>query len=152
MFQHRICYTEHWNNCSKWKKKSFQWCVLAEIPILQIGSSSYTTQVGSSVTLSCRVISATPAITDLFWRKQVNGVYTRITIDNNRFFGGSISNANLTISNVALSDQTSYQCSATNSAGTGNSGATTLSVSGSMFLFISRLSIMCYRKICKLMF
>ncbi|XP_065932028.1 platelet binding protein GspB isoform X4 [Magallana gigas] len=105
---------------------------IQEIPILQIGSSSYTTQVGSSVTLSCRVISATPAITDLFWRKQVNGVYTRITIDNNRFFGGSISNANLTISNVALSDQTSYQCSATNSAGTGNSGATTLSVSGSL--------------------
>ncbi|XP_052674345.1 hemicentin-1-like isoform X2 [Crassostrea angulata] len=105
--------------------------VVQQIPILQIGSSSYTAQVGSSVTLSCRVISATPAITDLFWRRQVNGVYTRITIDNNRFFGGSTSNANLTISNVALSDQTSYQCSATNSAGTGNSGATTLSVSGS---------------------
>lgn len=104
--------------------------VVQQIPILQIGFISYTAQVGSSVTLSCRVISATPAITDLFWRKQVNGVYTRITIDNNRFFGGSTSNANLTISNVALSDQTSYQCSATNSAGTGNSGATTLSVSG----------------------
>lgn len=104
------------------------------------------------MTLACRIISATPAITDLFWSKQVNGVYTRITIDNFRFFGGSTSNANLTIANVALSDQTSYQCSATNSAGTGNSGASTLSVSGSMFLFISRLSIMCYKNIHSLIF
>ena len=109
-----------------------------EIPILSIGSSSYTVQVGGTVTLACSVLSATPAITTVFWRKLVNGAYTNINIDNIRFFGGTVSNANLTITNVVLSDQTSYQCSASNSAGTGNSGATTLTVSGSM-LFVDFL-------------
>lgn len=110
-----------------------------EIPILQMESSSYTGQVGASVTLGCTVSAATPSVTEIFWRKLINGVYTRITIDNVRFFGSSTSNANLTITNLALSDATSYQCSAVNAAGTGYSGATTLSVTGSMFI-ISHLS------------
>nr|XP_022324738.1 hemicentin-1-like isoform X39 [Crassostrea virginica] len=109
-----------------------------EIPILSIGSSSYTVQVGGTVTLACRILSATPAITTVFWRKLVNGAYTNIIIDNIRFFGGTVSNANLTITNVVLSDQTSYQCSASNSAGTGNSGATTLTVSGSVSVRVER--------------
>nr|XP_022325055.1 hemicentin-1-like isoform X46 [Crassostrea virginica] len=109
-----------------------------EIPILSIGSSSYTVQVGGTVTLACSVLSATPAITTVFWRKLVNGAYTNINIDNIRFFGGTVSNANLTITNVVLSDQTSYQCSASNSAGTGNSGATTLTVSGSVSVRVER--------------
>ncbi|XP_078326829.1 hemicentin-1-like isoform X7 [Crassostrea virginica] len=113
------------------QKSTFVSIVVQQIPILSIGSSSYTVQVGGTVTLACSVLSATPAITTVFWRKLVNGAYTNINIDNIRFFGGTVSNANLTITNVVLSDQTSYQCSASNSAGTGNSGATTLTVSGS---------------------
>jgi hypothetical protein len=108
-----------------------------EIPIVQIGSTSYTSQVGASVTLQCTVLAGTPSVTEVYWRRLVNGVYTRITIDNVRFFGSSVSNANLTISNLVLSDATSYQCSAVNAAGTGNSGATTLSVTGSMSILIS---------------
>ncbi|XP_048778626.2 hemicentin-1-like isoform X2 [Ostrea edulis] len=106
--------------------------VVQQIPILQMESSSYTGQVGASVTLGCTVSAATPSVTEIFWRKLINGVYTRITIDNVRFFGSSTSNANLTITNLALSDATSYQCSAVNAAGTGYSGATTLSVTGTL--------------------
>ncbi|XP_062603011.1 hemicentin-1-like isoform X19 [Saccostrea cucullata] len=116
---------------SSTRKSTFVPINVQQTPLLQVGSAFYTTQVGGSVTLACTVLAATPAVTDVFWSRLVNGVYTRISIDNIRFFGATTSNANLTINSVALTDATSYRCSATNAAGTGTSSATTLSVSGS---------------------
>lgn len=96
-------------------------------------NSSYTVEVGQTVRLGCEVQTALPPATNVYWSRLINGVYNRIPIDNVRFFGSTTSNANLTITNVVLSDATSYQCSATNTAGTGNSGATTLIVTGSEY-------------------
>lgn len=98
-----------------------------QIPILQVLNTSYTVEVGQAVT----IVSALPPATNVFWNRFVNGVYNRVAIDNARYFGSSVSNPNLTITDVALSDATTYQCSATNNAGTGNSGMTLLTVTGS---------------------
>jgi hypothetical protein len=94
-------------------------------------NSSYTVEVGQTVLLGCEVLTALPSVTNIYWSRVINGVYNRVAIDNVRFFGSTTSNPNLTITNVVLSDATSYQCSATNTAGTGNSAATTLIVTGS---------------------
>ncbi|XP_061169583.1 hemicentin-1-like [Saccostrea echinata] len=117
---------------SSTRKSSFVPINVQQTPLLQVGSASYTTQVGGSVTLACTVLTATPAITEVYWSRLINGAYNRISIDNVRFFGSTTSNANLTITSVALSDATSYRCSATNAAGTGTSSATTLSVTGTL--------------------
>ncbi|XP_062603013.1 roundabout homolog 1-like [Saccostrea cucullata] len=103
-----------------------------QIPIVQVNSSSYTVQVGQTVTMDCTVLMALPPPSTVYWSRLVNGAFNRLVIDNVRFFGSTVSNASLTITNVALSDATSYQCSATNTAGTGNSGATTLTVTGNL--------------------
>lgn len=73
-----------------------------QIPILQILNTSYTIEVGQAVTLGCRIVSALPPATRVSWSRFVNGVYNRVAIDNVRYFGSTVSNPNLTITNVAL--------------------------------------------------
>ena len=105
----------------------------AEIPVVQLLNTSYTVEVGQSVTLGCRIVTALPSATNVYWSRFINNAYDRVAIDNVRYFGSTVGNPNLTITNVALSDATSYQCSATNTAGTGNSAMAMLLVTGSEY-------------------
>lgn len=106
---------------------------IAEIPVVQLLNTSYTVEVGQSVTLGCRILTALPSATNVYWSRFINNAYDRVAIDNVRYFGSTVGNPNLTITNVALSDATSYQCSATNTAGTGNSAMAMLIVTGSEY-------------------
>ncbi|CAC5398269.1 unnamed protein product [Mytilus coruscus] len=79
--------------------------------------------VGQAITIQCSYVS-NPGATNVIWSKGNQG----ITVDGNKYVGGSLSNPSLTITNLAASDQGSYRCSAVNSVGQGDSSSVTLSV------------------------
>ncbi|XP_063420706.1 hemicentin-1-like [Mytilus trossulus] len=78
---------------------------------------------GQAVTIQCSYVS-NPAATNIVWRKENQD----ITVDGNKYVGGTLSNPSLTITNLASSDQGLYRCSVVNSVGQEYSSSVTLSV------------------------
>jgi hypothetical protein len=108
----------------------------SDAPQVNILSSTYSVNVGSSVTLQC-TISANPVHTTVYWKKIVNGVSTDVDIgsSSNRYGGSTVNSPSLIISNAVTSDEGFYVCYATNSVGTGQSSQTFLDVIGSKFYY-----------------
>ncbi|OWF56211.1 Titin [Mizuhopecten yessoensis] len=105
--------------------------VTGTIPVVSIVQPTYSVITGQSITLGCTVASD-PIHTQVFWQRLVNGVYTTIGIDGNKYVGSGINSPSLTIFNTGAGDITSYTCSATNAVGTGTSSPTSLSVTGAV--------------------
>ncbi|XP_076112265.1 hemicentin-1-like isoform X5 [Mytilus galloprovincialis] len=103
--------------------------VVGTIPQVNIGQSQYSVTIGQTITLICTV-TANPAHTIVYWRRNVNGVFTDLQ-SSNRYTGSSVSNPSLTITNTVAGDIGDYKCYATNSVGTGESAQTLLNVVGS---------------------
>ncbi|XP_033752263.1 hemicentin-2-like isoform X2 [Pecten maximus] len=97
-------------------------------PTVTVGATSYSVTIGTTFTLQCTV-SSTTTITNVFWRRLINGVTSTITIDNVNYSGGSTSTPSLTIIAASASDSGTYTCFASNVAGTG-SATTQLIVTG----------------------
>lgn len=109
-------------------------CFQTATPNVQIAQNSYSVNLGGAVELVC-IVSADPPISSITWTRTVNGVTSTLNIGSlTRFTGGTVSNPSLTILNAQTSDEGTYVCSAQNSAGTGQSGSTTLSIVGSKYL------------------
>ncbi|CAC5377794.1 HMCN [Mytilus coruscus] len=79
--------------------------------------------LGQAITIQCSYVS-NPGATNVIWSKGNQG----ITVDGNKYVGGSLSNPSLTITNLAASDQGSYRCSVVNSVGQGDSSSVTILV------------------------
>ena len=108
-------------------------CFQTATPNVQIAQASYIVNLGGAVELVC-IVSADPPVSSIAWTRTVNGVTTTVNIGSlARYTGGTVSNPSLTILNAQVSDEGSYVCSAQSSAGTGQSGSTTLSVVGSKY-------------------
>ncbi|XP_052102073.1 uncharacterized protein LOC127735795 isoform X3 [Mytilus californianus] len=101
-----------------------------DVPSVSLSKVSYSVANGS-VTLDCSVTS-TLVVSNVFWQRQVLGDIETINsqTDTNKYTGSSTSNPSLTILNVQPSDEGSYVCFASSSAGQGHSGITKLSVTG----------------------
>lgn len=109
-------------------------CFQTATPNVQIAQSSYSVNLGGAVELVC-IVSADPPVSSITWTRTINGVTTTLNIGSlARFTGGTVSNPSLTILNAQASDEGAYVCSAQSSAGTGQSGSTTLSIVGSKYL------------------
>ncbi|XP_069133119.1 mucin-22-like isoform X2 [Argopecten irradians] len=103
--------------------------IVSAVPTVTVAQSAYSTTTGTSVTLTCTVSSAT-TVTTVFWQRTIGGNTITLTIDNVNYSGSSPSTPSLTVIAADSGDVGSYTCFAVNSAGTGNSAATTLSVTG----------------------
>ncbi|XP_069133193.1 protein sax-3-like [Argopecten irradians] len=103
--------------------------VVSAVPTVTVTQSAYSTTTGTSVTLTCTVSSST-TVTSVFWQRTIGGNTVTLTIDNVNYSGSSPSTPSLTIIAADSGDAGSYTCFAVNSAGTGNSAATTLYVTG----------------------
>lgn len=99
-----------------------------------VAQNSYSVTTGQPVTLVCTVSSILP-VTSVYWQSNIGGITTTITSSTNtaKYSGSTVANPSLTISSASSSDAGSYTCFATNSVGTGQSGATALSVTGSKY-------------------
>ncbi|XP_052058076.1 hemicentin-1-like isoform X7 [Mytilus californianus] len=105
--------------------------VVGNTPVVTVLSNQYSVNIGASRTLECTV-SASPTHTNVYWQRNINGVSTTITINNNKYSGSTVSNPSLTINNADNNDEGFYICFATNSVGTGQSANTYLDVLGSI--------------------
>ena len=102
------------------------------LPTVTIPVTAYTVTTGQSITLACTVTSATQ-VGSVFWQINFGGQITTINsnTNTNKYSGSTVTTPSLTILNADNSDAGVYTCFATNSAGTGQSGTTTLTVTGS---------------------
>ncbi|XP_069133963.1 serine-rich adhesin for platelets-like isoform X36 [Argopecten irradians] len=103
--------------------------IVSAVPTVTVAQSAYSITTGTSVTLTCTVSSAT-TVTSVFWQRTIGGNTVTLTIDNVNYSGSSPSTPSLTVIAADSGDVGSYTCFAVNNAGTGNSAATTLSVTG----------------------
>ncbi|XP_069133480.1 hemicentin-1-like isoform X12 [Argopecten irradians] len=101
--------------------------ISSSVPTITVGQTAYTTSTGNSITLQCTV-SSTTQVTNVFWRRIINGVSTTLTIDNINYSGATVSSPSLTVINADSNDSGFYTCFATNTAGTGQSSQTQLTV------------------------
>lgn len=74
-------------------------------------------------------------VTKVEWKRDIGGTVTIIgpNTNTNKYTGSTVSIPSLTILAAELADTGRYTCTATNSVGTGESTATTLTVMGSRF-------------------
>ena len=103
-------------------------------PLVSVPQSFYSITTGQAITLTCTVTSTLP-VNSVYWQRNVGGTITTITsnTNTNKYSGSSTNTPSLTIFSSNFNDAGSYTCFATNSAGTGRSNPTTLSVTGSRF-------------------
>ena len=105
-----------------------------DTPVVTVLSNQYSVNIGASRTLECTV-TASPTHNNVYWQRNINGVSTTITINNNKYSGSTVSNPSLTINNADNNDEGFYICFATNSVGLGQSANTFLDVLGSKFIY-----------------
>ena len=98
---------------------------------MTIGGSNFQVQVGNSITIGCTV-TANPAVTSVYWTRDINGQSTIIGPSSNpsKYGGSTTVTPSLTILNADISDAGNYQCFATNNIGTGSSQQALLDVQG----------------------
>ena len=108
-----------------------------DVPVVNVLQLSYSTNIGSSITLRCTVTS-NPTHNSVYWQRTINGQTSQITTstNTNKYSGSTVNTPSLTINNVAQSDAGSYRCLADNSIGTGQSQITVLNVAGSKYLVV----------------
>ncbi|XP_052088676.1 adhesion G protein-coupled receptor L3-like [Mytilus californianus] len=112
--------------------------MIPEIPAVHISKSLYTVNLGDEITLECTTLSNI-ALQDVFWVKEINDTITTVVIGN-RFYGSSILNPSLTISDVNNNDEGHYTCYASNTIGIGSSLPTPLNVTGNANITITELT------------
>ncbi|XP_033751408.1 hemicentin-1-like isoform X5 [Pecten maximus] len=96
-------------------------------PVVQHPQTSYTQDVGGSVTIGC-VISANPGATSVVWTKNS----ATITIDGSKYQNGNTATPSLLIANLVLADAGTFVCGATNAFGSAQTTGATLTVTGSV--------------------
>ncbi|XP_033729730.1 uncharacterized protein LOC117318905, partial [Pecten maximus] len=96
-------------------------------PYVNISHGEFTVPIEKTAFIQTYV-KASPEATSIQWYKVENDNRIPIEIDNERYFAGSIISPTLIIRETNTDDEGWYQCSATNSKGTGWSNMSVLSV------------------------
>ncbi|XP_052104521.1 uncharacterized protein LOC127737711 [Mytilus californianus] len=101
--------------------------VTGGFPQVTTTSLSTTLNTSESVTFDCSV-TASPIVTDFYWRKRVSGVDSVISTTDSRFTIAGLSTPSLTITNLQVTDAGEYFCVASNVIGEGTSTGITLAI------------------------
>ena len=100
--------------------------------MVQLSKTTDDVIYGSSITLSCTIVSQIPAATNVYWQVTNNGQTTQIVVASSggKYSGSTLTNPSLTIYNAVFSDGGLYRCFAQNLVGTGQSSELTLTIAG----------------------
>lgn len=99
-------------------------------PYVTIGSSSYISIVGTTITLEC-FVSSNPETILVYWEKNSKGLMTTINANSVGTNGSTTESPSLTFKSTDISDSGIFTCYAVNELGTGFSNITELTVTGS---------------------
>ena len=105
-------------------------------------SNSYSVLLGQTATLVC-TITANPSATSVQWYRVINGVQSSLSTTAGKYNTPTVTSPNLNVNNAQQSDAGYYVCTATNIVGTGTSAQTYLAVTGSKFVFLAQILLMC---------
>lgn len=110
-------------------------------PVVSIAQSSYSVNIGNSITLFCTV-SATPPEFNVYWTRAITNQQEEVisTTNSGKYSGSTVSSPSLVIFNTDLNDIALYRCHAENSVGIGQSNTTTLTVVGSKLMVVWQFS------------
>ncbi|XP_069133869.1 hemicentin-1-like isoform X10 [Argopecten irradians] len=101
------------------------------LPVVTVQQNTYTVAAAGTIQMVCTV-TADPTHTNVIWQKLVNSVYQTVQVTSNtRYSGATVAQPSLTITSAQLTDAGTYRCTAVNTAGTGFSAQTVLTVTGS---------------------
>lgn len=110
----------------------------SDIPEVHVRDTTYKTGVDYSVTLSCRIIKASPAISRVYWQRFINNATTVLSSDSTGYTGSTIEDPSLTILSAKETMSGEYTCFAINAVGTGSSFPTTLKGTSTVFDLFKR--------------
>lgn len=104
--------------------------IVKDQPQVTVGSSSYTSIAGATITLECDVIS-NPEVILVYWESSSSGLLTTINANAVGTNGSTTVTPSLTFKSADKSDTGLYTCFAVNALGTGFSNTIQLTVTGS---------------------
>lgn len=97
--------------------------------MIKLQSTQYDVIITTNTTIACNVTSV-PDLLEVTWKMQHPNSSAIISIDGNKYIGGTVDDNALTISNLASTDSGVYVCSARNLIGISESGDIMLNVTG----------------------
>lgn len=115
--------------------------IVAGIPDVDVPSLTHLTGVGYTITLTCSIQNAFPAISKVYWERYIYGSITRLSSDSIGIMGVTVDNPSLIIPMAMESMTGEYTCLAVNSVGTGRSFPAKLTGGTILFFRFSCLEI-----------
>ncbi|XP_076088633.1 cell adhesion molecule CEACAM5-like [Mytilus galloprovincialis] len=102
--------------------------VIGGIPDVDVPSMTHLTGIGYTITLTCSIKNAFPAISRVYWERYIHGSITRLSSASIGIMGVTVDNPSLIIPMAMESMTGEYTCLAVNSVGTGRSFPAKLTV------------------------
>ncbi|XP_071150586.1 uncharacterized protein [Mytilus edulis] len=102
--------------------------IVAGRPVVDTPSITHITGIGYTVTLTCSIRNAFPAVSKVYWERSIRGAITRLSSVSIGIMGVTVDNPSLIIPSAMESMTGEYTCFAVNSVGTGSSFPATLTV------------------------
>ncbi|XP_071150591.1 hemicentin-1-like [Mytilus edulis] len=97
-------------------------------PVVYTPSITHMTGIGYTVTITCSIRNAFPAVSKVYWERSIRGAITRLSSVSIGIMGVTVDNPSLIIPSAMESMTGEYTCFAVNSVGTGSSFPATLTV------------------------
>lgn len=104
--------------------------IIVVLPTINISTTDYTVEFGTSVTIACTV-NAEPGVIQIYWQKEdPNGEIKEIHCGSDGYDGSSPHTPSLTIRYPTKANTGLYTCFARNIVGTRSSPTLSLTVTG----------------------
>lgn len=115
--------------------------IVAGRPVVDTPSITHITGIGYTVTLTCSIRNAFPAVSKVYWERSIRGAITRLSSVSIGIMGVTVDNPSLIIPSAMESMTGEYTCFAVNSVGTGSSFPATLT---GITYVLNHLSLNCH--------